>query len=485
MIPFAGFFPDADEHTEGVITDCEMLLPTFKGYKGAPALVSKASALAAACRGAVYVVKLDSTTRLFAGTQTKLYELSGTSWTDVSRTNPPSSANDYTGSSESVWRFTQFGNVSLAVNGVDATQYSVSSGDFNDLAGAPKGKCMDAVGGFVFIANYNDGTETPDGVFWCAYQDYTDWTPDIATQCGNVRLLDTPGDIRGVKRLGEYMVAYKENSLYLGVNSYTNTLWGFRLVSADIGAVSQEAVVSTETAHFFICPKGIYVYTAGGIPQPIDDGIRDWFLGDLNNQYAYKIRGVYDPLNSIIYWYYPSSASTTLDSCLVYNVKTRKWGRANRSIEVCLEYISGAMTYAAFESAYATYDAIPSIPYGSPFWTAASPNMAVISTDHVLSTLTGTSSSCSVTTGAIGDDMQFTLLKRVQPRFVNDADTGSLTNYYRTTDGSVYTTGQTVSMGSNRFDLLRSARWHKVKLVFTGDVEIIGNTYHLVPTGWE
>ena len=76
-----------------------------------------------------------TTNRLFSGTQTKLYELSGTSWADVSRNNTPSFANNYTGSADSGWRFSQFVDVSLAANGTDSFQYRNGSGYFNDLAG--------------------------------------------------------------------------------------------------------------------------------------------------------------------------------------------------------------------------------------------------------------------------------------------------------------------------------------------------------------
>jgi hypothetical protein len=451
----------------------------MKGYKGAPSLVPVTDALSAACRGATYVVKLDNTTRLFAGTQTKLYELSGTSWTDVSRVG------DYTGSADSVWRFAQFGDVTITVDGADATQVSVSTGAFSDLSGAPTATCIDTVGGFVMVGNYNDGTSTPDGVYWSGYLDYTAWTPSVATQAGNVRLLDTPGDVRAIKRLGQYAIAYKKNSLYLGVNNGPPLLWGFQLISGDIGTFSQESVVSIETAHYFISETDIFMFE-GSRPVPIGDGIREWFFSDLNSTYAYKIRGVYDKSKALIYWYYPSVSSTgDLDSCIVFNHKTSKWARANRSIECCLEYLTGSLTYAGLASAYATYDLIPTVSYGSPFWTSASFNMAVFDTSHILNTLTGTSSTSSLTTGAIGDDMQYTLIDRVQPRFLNDPATATMTNYYRDTDGSSYTTDNTVSMVKNRFDLLRSARWHKFKFNFTGDVELNGSTYTLQPEGME
>lgn len=479
MIPFVGYMPDADPHLQGVITDCTFMIPTVRGYKAANSGVAIADALASECRGASYVIKLDRSQRVFSGTQTALYELSGSSWVDVSKVG------GYTGSTESYWRFCQFGDVTICVNLQDATQKSVLSGSFSDLAGAPKAKVIETVGGFVMVANYNDGTDTPDGIYWSGYLDYTDWTPAVSTQCGYLRMYDTPGEFTALRRLGQFAIAYKENSMYLGQNYGPPTLWGFELISGEIGALSQESVISIETAHFFIGKSDIYVYD-GSRPVSVGDGIREWFFSNLNTEFSYKIKGTHDRANSLIYWYFPDTTSVgVVNNCIIYNYKTGKWGRAAREIEACLEYLSGTMTYSLYETGYPTYDDTPSITYGSPFWTAGMFNFAVFDTTHTLKTLNGPAENSSITTGAIGDDEMFTLAKRVQPRFSNDPVSGSMTNYYALTDGSSFTTDQTVTMGNGRFDVLRAGRWHKFKMDFTGAVEVLGNTYKYETQGSE
>lgn len=476
MIPFSGYYPDLDEHAEGLITNCTQMIPTARGYKGAPSPVAAVAALAAQCRGAAYITLLDNTTRLFAGTQTKIYEYSGSAWTDVS-------AGSYTGSADSAWRFIQWGNVTIAANKTDSTQKSITSGAFSALAGAPKALVGDSVGGYVMLGNYNNGTDTQDGVYWSAYQDYSDWTPSISTGCGYLRLYDTPGEIRALKRLGENAVVYKEQSMYLGVDSKSSTLWGFNLISSDIGALSQEAVVSIETAHFFLGKNDIYMYD-GSRPVSIGDGIREWFASNLNANYSYRSRGVHDRTNSLIYWFFPSTASAgELDMCLVYNYKTNKWGRADRTVEACLEYLSGAESYTGLEADFPTYTDIESLSYGSPFWTSNQFNLSVFDATHTLVTLTGASASSSITTGALGDDTQLTLIKRVQPRLTTAPTSGTMTNYYRMTDGSSYTTDATCILSNGRFDVLRAARWHKVKTDYVGDVEVIGHTYKIEGQG--
>ena len=87
MDKILGFLPDADPTIPGVLTECVNLTPFEQGMRGAPSASTPAGvpALAAACIGSSIVTKLDDTRRLFAGTTTKLYELSGGVWTDVSR----------------------------------------------------------------------------------------------------------------------------------------------------------------------------------------------------------------------------------------------------------------------------------------------------------------------------------------------------------------------------------------------------------------
>ncbi len=475
-----GFLPDADDHTEGVITNCEMLLPSLKGMKGAPALVATPyAALASACRGAAYLALLTGSTRLFAGTQTKLYEGSGGTWTDVS-------AGTYTGSSESKWSFSQFGNVSIAVNGIDATQKSVSSGAFSALAGAPKAKFIETVAGFVMLAAYNDGTDTPDGWHCSGYEDYTAWTPSAATQCANGRLLDTPGAIRALKKLGDVAVIYKENSMYLGQYQGPPIIWSWSLISGEVGAVSNESVVNIGTAHFFIGINDIWVFD-GTRPAPIGEGIREWFFGDLNSTYRYNIIGQHDKANALIYWYYPSKNSTTgaLDSCIVFNYKSQKWGRANRSIEAVLDYSSGGFTYATLLAAYPTYADLPNVPYGSPFWTASNPVPAVFDTTHTVKTLDGVSASSSLTSSWFGQDLAYSMLYRVTPRFIVAPASAQITNYYRNTSGSSKVNGVTTNMSHGRFSVYRRAKFHQIKMSFVGDHEITEFIAEARPQGKE
>lgn len=108
-IKYIGFSPDLDPSTPGVLTDCDNIIPTTKGFSAGNSLVdSGLTALDGPCSGAYVGTLLDGTKRIVAGTQAKLWDISGGAWTDRSQ------AGGYTGLSP--WRFTMFGNNILATN---------------------------------------------------------------------------------------------------------------------------------------------------------------------------------------------------------------------------------------------------------------------------------------------------------------------------------------------------------------------------------
>ncbi|MBP9156089.1 MAG: hypothetical protein KBF48_14210, partial [Xanthomonadales bacterium] len=216
FVPLTGWVPDADETAPGVILDCTALIPSVRGMKGAPSAISSGvSALGAAALGAALIVDLAGTSYSFAGTATGMYKAGSSSWSDVTR-----ASGAYTANTDTRWRFAQFGNTTVAVQKADRPQYSNSGAQFADIAFsgpkyAPKSALVETAQGFVVMADCNDtgaslGTSFGDQAnrWWCSAQfDYTDWTPAASTQCASGLLVDSPGKITGLKRLGAALVA--------------------------------------------------------------------------------------------------------------------------------------------------------------------------------------------------------------------------------------------------------------------------------------
>jgi hypothetical protein len=512
FIPLRGFAPDLDPTQPGVIVDCQFLLPTVKGMKAAAQpIASTYVPLPAKTNGAATVVLLNGTTRAFAGMAVAIYEAVGGTWKDVTRGAAPGvevAAGDpldahmgkpevsvaqaterdedgnvkavvpYRGTDDNTWRFSQLGNATLAVNGADPIQQSITAGPFADIAGAPVAKCIDVAAGFVMVANTSDATygERPDA-WWCsALYNQANWVPDIGTQCATARLVDTPGANTACRALGSNFVIYKDASMFYGTYQNAPVIWAWNCVSNNVGAPSQEAVINIGTAHVFLGNDNFYFFD-GTRPTPIGDEVKEWFFGQRLPSAMYRMRSMHDQRNSLVYWFFVSTNSTdgvTLDRGLVYNYRAKKWGRADYKLESVFEEVIGQITWDSLGSKYATWDDLPKVAYNSPFWVQSSRVPAIIDTAHKLHTLTGKATVSGFATGEIGDDEAYTDLQYVRLRCLNDPDTGRMGGLHRYTLGTDdFETSETAYV-DGKFDVDVSARWHALAFAFTGDVEITG-----------
>lgn len=468
----AGFAPDLDPTSIGILTALTNMVPTMRGYAGAPTAQSVGlSALSAAASAAAVCTKLDGTKRIFAGTATTLQEATSGSWVDVSR-----AVGGAYGAAATRWRFAQFGDSSLAVQKSDVLQQS-TSGAFANVATAPKASCITTSSGFVMLADTLDGTfgDSPDR-WWCSgVFDATAWTPSTTTQCTSGRLVDTPGKITALANLGSNIIAYKDRSMYIGSYVGAPSVWNFLNIPGDVGAPSQEAIVNIKTAHVFMGYEDFYMFD-GSRPTPIGAEIRKWFFGSrLDPAYRYNVIGTHDRNNGCVWFFYPTVGSGgVLTDAIIYNYRVNKWGVATQSIQCALEYYSPSITYDGLGSLFSTWDSLPNISYESPFWTSSSPLPAVIGTDNIVRSISGACASSSMTFFDMGDDEMYTTATKVRLRHAVAPTSATMTHSKTDIEGTMFVADQTSTESGGKFDVLSSSRWHRLKFDFTGDHEELG-----------
>ncbi len=470
MDKLLGFLPDVESTTSGAMLDCTNLVPTENGMAAAksPQVPVGVSPLAAACIGAATVTKLDDTRRVFAGTASKIYELTGSSWTDVS-------AGTYTGGVDTRWCFTQFGNATLAANLSDTIQRSNGSGAFSAISGAPKAKIVFAVGSQVMALNTNDGAVKPNGWHCSASFNDTDWTPNVSTLAASGQLVDAAGQITAGGRLGEYAVAYKERAVHIGQFVGSPAVWDWKAI-AGAGCVGQDAWCDIDGAHFFVGPDSFWLFD-GSRPVPIGSGqVRQWFFNTSSPELRSQIQCVYDRQNGHVWTFFSTKSSKPLDKALIYHVPTKKWGLVNIGVETAMNYVAGGVTIDGLDTVSPTIDGLSAFSFDSQYWLTGGRALSVFNGSHQLQTLTGAAGESGFTTGDAGDDDVYSFLSKIRLRFApsNKPSTAQVQVFGKAEAGDSLTAGPTAVMEDGKFDVMQSARFHRASFSFTGNCEVIG-----------
>jgi hypothetical protein len=486
VIKLLGYMPDVDRTTPGALMECVSYVPSIRGMKAAPSPVTGtlSSALAAECRGASVLTKIDNSNRFFAGTATKLYEGGATSWSDVTR----AAGGDYTLASSDRWCFAQFGNVSLACAKSDTMQFSNGSGAFANIAGGIKSAVMDTVGEFIVAGNTNEGTYGDCPNRWWVTPDYADWTPSIGNRIATGTIASSAGGIKAIKRFGESVVIYKESSMFLGRPVGPPLIFAATEISGEIGAPSQDAVAyigtESEPRHIFMGYDDFYLFD-GARPIKIGAPVRKTVFSDINRAFSYKCSTLHDRFNSLVYFYYPSVQAGALDRCVVYDYKSDRWGRDDRTVEAVMQYGAVAFTYDDLGSLLATYDTSAAYTYDSQFFVSNNKIPAIFNSSHVLQLLVGVGSNGSLTPADIGDEALMHTVSRATPRWQKKPTEATLTNFYRSQIDEPWEQDYTVSMSEGRFDFMREARWHKVQINTVGESEISDLRLNIIEGGEE
>src|SRR5215471_13317085 len=129
-IELQGFAPDISPLTPGIFADCDNVIPTTRGFAPLPSNVQFSQSIpnGDVANSGFLARYPDGTYRMFVGTYKRLYELKRNGdWLDVTRqkltgSGPGDNYVENTYNSRLPWDFAQFGEVTLATNGVDPMQ---------------------------------------------------------------------------------------------------------------------------------------------------------------------------------------------------------------------------------------------------------------------------------------------------------------------------------------------------------------------------
>jgi hypothetical protein len=450
--------PDLDPTTPGILTDISNMLPTARGYApdfSVAAGVTYTQTLPTQCRGAALVQQSGNFLPiLLLGTATTISAAISGTLLPLTRTTPYVTVTD---TQDDGWRFGAFGVDALAVsyaNQLQTTPLPEAGTRFANVSGAPAAGTMCVQSGFVMLANINDGAfPYADGYWTCALQNVTSWAPDVATFASRDRLMQTPGGVVRLVAFQDDIIAFKATSILRGTFTGDPSVpWAWRVVSAQIGIVSHDAVCEAEGILYFLSADGFYAFSGAQL-QRIESAPWEWFKSRAS--FGGKIRAMaqWDSIRRVVRWYYEDFYQTAVAGVyqggVAYAPVFDRWGRF-ASNATAIAYVS---------------DSVPTLT--SEARPRQNVPLVMDATTFGCRVYRGPVQQSQFTSNFIGNDQQVTVLTGARVRLTGTAVAAICIPRSRATldDGlSPWVIGTAAARTADgRYDFHVSARWHSLE----------------------
>lgn len=341
-VPLPPYLPDALP-SEKMLSIAQNVLPAVGGYRPARSFIPVSEALPGEFRGGASFISSDGTTHLLAGTPETLEKLSDGEWDEL--------LNSLTGVDR--WRFAQFGDYAVCVNGGETQEVDLLAGTASALTNAPTGTSIAVVGDFVVIGQ-------PDGdllkVAWSAFNDHTEWTIGV-DQAGDQPML-TGGEVMGLAG-GEYGIILQRSRI-VRMTRTGDPLEPFQFdeISANFGCASKASIVQAGRTVFYLSDRGFMALDDGQAPRPIGNEKFDRTFRELVSPDDYeRLWGAVDPENSLVMWVVPGATGTVW----VYNFALDQASTLRMSVEGVFAGFESSVTLEALDALYP--GGVDSIPY--------------------------------------------------------------------------------------------------------------------------
>jgi hypothetical protein len=308
----------------------------------------------------------------------------------------------YAPGTEGTVRFTQFGNLAIAVNGIDAPQkFNLSSStNWEALGGSPPiGTFIASVREFVFMGKIGS---TPQRLQWSPFNNAEGTWGSVAATQADFQDLPTGGNISGIVG-GEYGVVFSETAIRRVTYEGPPTVFRIDVIANDIGCSVPNSVAGYIDMAFFLNKTGFFMVKAGQQVVPIGRGKVDrTFWAEFDEANQHRCSAAFDPIRGLYVFAYPASGSSgTPNRLLIYNPYTERWTRV--LVETEIIFAGATQTSYTLEQLDAFGDGtLEGLPFSldSSFWVGTlSLLLFGFDTSHKSGAFSGTTLEATVETG--------------------------------------------------------------------------------------
>lgn len=433
-LAFPPFEPDRSIYTSGS-SALANVVPVADGWGPLPQLTVISSALADTCLGAWYVRTSSGTFRIFAGTQTKLYEYNSATlgWTDITR----ASGGNYAVPDGDEWSAAVFGDNFIAVNLANEPQYiDIDSGTaMADLAGSPpKAKYVGSAGDYLLLGHIADHSNR---VMCSGINDAAYWT--VGQRGCDFQDFPTGEEFMGILS-AEKGAILAQRTRFRVMTVLANGAFSFRTdeVNNARGIISPLSLAQIGPGRFvYYSADGFFMGIEG---EPIGENRVDkWFDGRVERSLLHLVKMKPDPFQKIVWIRAPESSTSFFT--FGYHWGLNRWvPPTDDNWTMMAALVTPAVTIDGLDNLYASIDEID-LPFDSRLFSGGSPTMAVFNASNELCYPTGDARAATLQTvdaelnpgfhtflsGAelAGDCTEFTMQAVTSNKFGGTRTTGS------------------------------------------------------------
>ena len=369
-LPLPEFRPDLTI-ASGVLKVCDNVYPAGDlSYRPLRGIAAFSDALDEAFMGGTSAISSNGTGYLLAGTTTDLYKLSAGAWTSLV------TGLTVTGR----WRFEQFGNYVVAVNGGITREVELATGTDSALAGAPSGTSIAVIGDHVMIGQ-------PDGaineVSWCAFRDHTEWTPGT-DQAGN-QPFQTGGAVQGIAG-GEYGVVLQRNRIVRASRTgVADAPFEFAEITSNYGCSNGATMAQAGRTVFFHSDRGFMALDDGQVLRPIgSEKVDRSFEETVGRDNFDNIYAAVDPQNKLVMWGVPGAPGRLW----IYNFELDRWSTGSFAFRGLMAGFTTSTSLEALAVDNPDLDAM-TVSLDDAIWSGGHPRLYFVNSAGELGTITG------------------------------------------------------------------------------------------------
>jgi len=176
---------------------------------------------------------------------------------------------------------------------------------------------------FCFGANtLGSAVQDPMLIRWSDQEDVANWTPSATNQAGDLRL-SKGSEIIGALQSRQEILVWTNSALYALQYLGGTIVWGSQLLADNVSIASQNAAAFSDGVTYWMGLDSFYVYDGTVKNLPCD--LKRHVFSDINNEQIEQVFAGTNEGFDEVWWFYPSSSSTTVDKYVVYNHAQGIW----------------------------------------------------------------------------------------------------------------------------------------------------------------